>query len=69
MLQLAASAEVDDLDLVDVSSTRLQQDVLRFDVSVHDAVVVEVLGAGEQLSNDQGRVLLVETASLLYLIE
>lgn len=61
-------AEINDLDLV-VLLVLLEQDILRFQIAVHDVPLVAVVDAGEDLFHENGTVTLAKFAALEDLIE
>ena len=61
-------AEVDDLDLVKLF-VLLEQDVLRFQVTMHDVGLVAVVDAGEDLFHEDSSIALAELTTLEDLIE
>ena len=59
LVDAARSAEVNQLD--DRVILVLEVDILRFDVTMHDVVLVQVVHGGEQLSDHVGGLHLIES--------
>lgn len=59
MAQGLGESEVDEFDLM---RERVDHDILRFDISVHDAFRVEILQRLAELNHDRSDLLLVEAS-------